>query len=267
MKLTSPLLLCAIALVQTFATAQTPAPAKPHTAAHATTSAHAPAAAATHGCSKLPPLSPKIPALPPGMPCAKPLYTITTVPTLILSDVSPLAATTLRDDLGIPLAATFSLSYADIKIGTGEPAAPHKWYSVNYTGYLTDGTKFDSSLDPGRDPLVFQQGPQGPQGRRQVVVGMDTGIDGMRAGGKRRLFIPYQLNYGPAGNPQAKIPPKSWLIFDVELVAQSDKAPEPKAPPAAAKPAASAPTNTAPAAPANTAPTAAAPDATPAKPQ
>ncbi len=181
---------------------------------------------------------------------------------------------TLRDDLGIPMAATFSLSYIDTKVGTGEPAAPHKWYTINYTGYLTDGTKFDSSLDSGREPLVFQQGPSGPQGRRQMVVGMDTGIDGMRVGGKRRLFIPYQLNYGPAGNPQAKIPPKSWLIFDVELVAQSDKAPEPKAPPAAAQPtpptgatapakvpSALAPASAQPARPANATP------ASPAKPQ
>jgi peptidylprolyl isomerase len=147
---------------------------------------------------------------------------------------------------------TFSLSYIDTKIGSGEAAAPHKWYTINYTGYLTDGTKFDSSLDPGREPLVFLQGPSGPQGRRQMVVGMDTGIDGMRVGGKRRLFMPYQLNYGPAGNPQAKIPPKSWLIFDVELLAQSDKAPEPKAPPAAVAPPKPAPpsTNPAPAPPA-----------------
>ena len=256
MKLINPLLFCAIAFAQTAATAQTAAPAKPHPVAHATATAYT----TPHGCSKLPPLSPKLPALPPGTPCAKPLYTITTVPSVILSDVSPLEPPTLRDDLGIPTAATFSLSYIDMKVGSGETAAPHKWYTINYTGYLTDGTKFDSSLDPGREPLVFQQGPSGPQGRRQMVVGMDTGIDGMRVGGKRRLFIPYQLNYGPAGNPQAKIPPKSWLIFDVELVAQSDKAPEPKAPPAAAA-------HPTPAPPANAAPSTTAAPATSAKPQ
>lgn len=265
MKLTTLPLFCAIALVPTLVAAQSTAIAKPHTATHV-----APAVgSAAHGCSKLPPLSPKIPALPPGTPCAKPLYTITTTPNIVLNDISPLASPTLRDDLGIPTAATFSLSYADTKIGPGELAAPHKWYTINYTGYLTDGTKFDSSLDPGREPLVFQQGPQGPQGRRQMVVGMDTGIDGMRVGGKRRLFIPYQLNYGPSGNPQAKIPPKSWLIFDVELVAQSDKAPEPKAPPTAAKPTTPTGAASAPPAPASpspqTAPTI--PAAAPAKPQ
>jgi peptidylprolyl isomerase len=251
MKLTSILLCSSISFAQIAAVAQTAAPAKSRTGARNASVRHT-AAGGARDCSKLPALSPKLPALPPGATCAKPLYTITTVPSVILSDVSPLETPTLRADLGIPTTESFSLSYIDTKVGTGEPAAPHKWYTINYTGYLTDGTKFDSSLDPGREPLVFQQGPSGPQARRQMVIGMDTGIDGMRVGGKRRLFIPYQLNYGPAGNPQAKIPPKSWLIFDVELLAQSDKAPEPKAPPAAAaspKPAAPS-TNPAPATPA-----------------
>ena len=72
---------------------------------------------------------------------------------------------------------------------------------------------------PRAAPLIFQQGPNA-QGQRQVVTGMDTGLDGMRVGGKRRLFIPWQLAYGP--NPYKTIPPKSELIFDIELVSQSD---------------------------------------------
>jgi peptidylprolyl isomerase len=180
---------------------------------------------------KVPDLSDKIPALPAGSSCVRSLYTISTVPNVILSDVSPLASPTLRADLGIPVGESFSLGYVDSKVGVGAPAIPHKWYTIRYTGYLVDGTKFDSSYDPGHEPLSFLQGP-GPQGRPMVVIGMDTGVDGMRVGGKRRLFIPYQLGYRAAGNPKAKIPPSSWLIFDIELVAQSDTAPAPKTPPA-----------------------------------
>jgi peptidylprolyl isomerase len=101
---------------------------------------------------------------------------------------------------------------------------------------------------------------------------MDTGIAGMRIGAKRRLFIPFQLGYGPAGNPAAKIPPKSWLIFDIELVAQSDKEPAPKTPtPPPAPPTSSAPSQPPPAAkpatpPASAQPATAAAPATPAAP-
>ena len=130
---------------------------------------------------------------------------------------------------------SITLSYIDTKVGSGALLVPRKWYTIQYTGYLVDGTKFDSSFDhPDHAPLSFQQGPQGPQGQRQVVPGMDTGLDGMKVGGKRRLFIPWQLAYGPSAH--ANIPPKSMLIFDVELVSQSDKDPSPKppAPPVAA---------------------------------
>lgn len=115
----------------------------------------------------------------------------------------------------------YALRYLDIKIGTGEPAKNRQYYTVRYTGWLTDGTKFDSSDDhPGGEPIVF------PYGGRQVIAGWDTGFQGMRIGGKRRLFIPYQLAYGESGRPPI-IPPKADLIFDVELVAQSDTPPEP----------------------------------------
>jgi peptidylprolyl isomerase len=280
MKFITILLFASVAFAQSAATAQTSA-----TTAHTASATHTIAAAA-HGCVKVPELSPKIPALPSSAGCAKGLYTIKTVPSVTLADISPLENADLRDTLGISTASTFTLAYIDYKTGTGELAVPHKWYSVKYTGYVPDGYKFDSSEDhPGKEPLTFQQGPSGPQGRRQMIVGVDTGIDGMRVGGKRRLFIPFQLAYGPNGNPAAKIPPKTPLIFDIELVAVSDKDPSPKppappsssgssqpasparptAPPASAPPAQAAPVSTSPA-PVTTAPPVTAP-ATPPKPQ
>lgn len=107
------------------------------------------------------------------------------------------------------LKTAYSLRYIDIKVGTGALAAPGMLYFVHYTGWLYDGTKFDSSVDRGT-PIQFVQG------QRRLIPGWDTGFEGMHVGGKRRLFIPYQLAYGD----QAKgpIPPRSNLIFDVELV-------------------------------------------------
>jgi len=259
MKTTFPLSVLALAIAAFPLAAQTAKQAAPPAAQKTATSTPATAAAKkqapTQACAKLPELSPKVPALPDGLPCAKPLYTITLSPTAKLSDVSPMEDPNLRDALGIQLPSTFSLSYIDTKVGSGARVAPRKWYTIQYTGYLVDGTKFDSSYDhPDHAPLSFLQGP-GPQGQRQVVPGMDTGLDGMRVGGKRRLFIPYQLGYGPTAH--LTIPPKSWLIFDIELVSQSDKDPRPKPP---APPAATAPKPPTPPAPT----TAPAPAATPA---
>ena len=126
----------------------------------------------------------------------------------------------------------YALRYIDTQVGTGELAKTRQFYTVHYTGWLTDGTKFDSSHDhPGGDPIVF------PYGAHQVIPGWDTGFEGMHVGGKRRLFIPYQLAYGESGRPPV-IPAKADLIFDVELVAQSDTPPQPKPAPAPeAKPA------------------------------
>jgi peptidylprolyl isomerase len=180
----------------------------------------APATPGIVACFKLPDLSPKIPALPAGAPCAKPLYTLTTVPNVKISNVSPQIAPSIRETLGID-SLTFTLSYVDTKVGAGPLAAPQKWYTVNYTGYLVDGTKFDSSYDhPDHAPFVLQQG------QHQVIAGWDTGFAGMHVGGKRRLFIPWQLAYG--AQPHGAIPAKSMLVFDVELISQSDKDPNPK---------------------------------------
>jgi len=107
----------------------------------------------------------------------------------------------------------FSLRYIDIVEGQGAAAAPAQKYKVHYTGWLRDGKKFDSSVDRN-EPFEFVQG------RRQVISGWEAGFEGMKVGGKRRLFIPYQMAYGEKG--RAQIPPKAELIFDVELLAVSD---------------------------------------------
>jgi peptidylprolyl isomerase len=111
----------------------------------------------------------------------------------------------------------FALKYQDISLGTGALAEPLKLYEVKYTGWLAvDGKKFDSSEDhPGKEPIKF------PQGRGRVIPGWDQAFDGMRIGGKRRIFIPYQLAYGAMGRPPV-IPGKSDLIFDIELVSVSE---------------------------------------------
>jgi hypothetical protein len=108
-----------------------------------------------------------------------------------------------------------SLRYIDIVQGTGAPAAAGKRFTVHYTGWLRDGTKFDSSVDRN-EPFDFIQG------RRQVIAGWDIGFEGMRVGGKRRLYVPYQLAYGETGS--GPIPPKAPLIFDVELLNVEDVA-------------------------------------------
>ena len=113
---------------------------------------------------------------------------------------------------GMP-ADLVTLRYADITIGTGSPATAGKRFTVHYTGWLRDGTKFDSSVDRN-EPLKFVQG------RRQVITGWDIGFEGMKVGGKRRLFIPYQLAYGETG--VGPIPAKSELVFDVELLDVAD---------------------------------------------
>ena len=123
---------------------------------------------------------------------------------------------------GKPVTA-FALREIDLAPGNGALVAPRKCLYANYTGWLTDGKKFDSSRDTmpdgrPREPLPF------PQGARRVIAGWDAGFEGMRVGGKRRLIIPYQLAYGEAGRPPL-IPPKAELIFDVELMAIADTLP------------------------------------------
>lgn len=104
------------------------------------------------------------------------------------------------------------LKVEDLKIGTGVEAVAGKTITVNYTGTLTDGTKFDSSLNPGRTPFEFTLGAG------QVIEGWDKGFAGMKVGGKRKLIIPSSMGYGDAGTPGGPIPPRATLIFEVELL-------------------------------------------------
>ena len=105
------------------------------------------------------------------------------------------------------------LKVEDIKIGTGQEAATGMTVEVHYTGWLTNGDKFDSSLDRGR-PFSFGLG------LRQVIKGWDQGVAGMKVGGKRRLTIPPELGYG--NRKAGPIPANSTLVFEVELLKVSD---------------------------------------------
>lgn len=175
------------------------------------------------GCVTVPTLSPEIPALPPGSPCPKALYTVTRRPDLVVDYESPMEGKELLEQLNaLPL--TVTLAYVDTKVGTGALAEPNMWYTVNYTGYIAStGKKFDSSYDR-KEPISF------PYGQHRVIPGWDTGFAGMHVGGKRRLYVPYQLAYGDQGRPPV-IPSKAELIFDVELVSQSaTEPPQPKRP-------------------------------------
>lgn len=143
----------------------------------------------------------------------------------------------------------FTLRYEDIKPGTGADAEPNKMFKVLYTGYLgsngrdDDGKKFDSSDDhrqpvkdkdgkpvmgdDGKPKLGDAQPMAFPQGMGRLIPGFDQGFAGMKVGGKRRIFIPWQLAYGAKGRPgpdpaHPGIPPKADLIFDVELVDVAD---------------------------------------------
>jgi peptidylprolyl isomerase len=144
----------------------------------------------------------------------------------------------------------FTLHYEEIKLGTGAEAEPNKLYKVFYTGWLgsngrpDDGHKFDSSWDHPGPPIKDKDGkpvlgddgkpklsePQPmsfPQGMGRLIPGFDQGFYGMKIGGKRRIFIPWQLAYGAKGRPgpdaeHPGIPPKADLIFDVELVDATD---------------------------------------------
>jgi peptidylprolyl isomerase len=213
-----PFLMLFIAASTAFASAQ--APAKPAAPAKAA----APAATATHSTASHPAASSTDVKLPPGIPPVK----------------------------GIVKTA-FVERWEDITIGAGADAEPNKMYKVLYTGYLAaDGKKFDASSDHPGPPLKDKDGkpvlgddgkpklgdPQPmpfPQGFGRLIPGFDQGFTGMKIGGKRRLFIPWQLAYGEKGRPgpdpaHPMIPPKADLIFDVELVDVTDLPAQPNRP-------------------------------------
>lgn len=102
------------------------------------------------------------------------------------------------------------LKYEDLTEGEGAVATAGSTVKVHYTGWLTDGTKFDSSLDRNA-PFSF------PLGGGRVIRGWDEGVAGMKVGGQRKLTIPPQLGYGAVG-AGGVIPPNATLVFEVELL-------------------------------------------------
>jgi FKBP-type peptidyl-prolyl cis-trans isomerase FkpA len=102
------------------------------------------------------------------------------------------------------------LQYDDLLVGQGAVARAGDFVTVHYTGWLTNGSKFDSSKDRN-DPFEF------PLGQRHVIAGWDEGVQGMKVGGTRKLTIPSQLGYGARG-AGGVIPPNATLVFEVELL-------------------------------------------------
>ena len=111
---------------------------------------------------------------------------------------------------GEPTVTATGLKFIDIAAGSGETPTPGQTIVVDYTGWLSDGTKFDSSVDRGT-PFEFVLGAGG------VIAGWDEGLATMKVGGKRRLIIPAGLAYGEQGRAPA-IPANAELTFDVELL-------------------------------------------------
>ncbi len=112
---------------------------------------------------------------------------------------------------GEPTKTATGLQYWEIKAGTGDTAVAGNRVRVHYTGWLTDGKKFDSSVDRGQ-PFAFSLGAG------EVIAGWDEGVAGMKVEGKRQFRIPPELGYGAQGTGGGLIPPNATLIFDVELV-------------------------------------------------
>lgn len=103
-----------------------------------------------------------------------------------------------------------ALIIEDLSVGSGSEAQAGNRVTVHYTGWLTNGTKFDSSVDRN-DPFDF------PLGRGHVIRGWDEGVAGMKVGGKRKLTIPPEMGYGARG-AGGVIPPNATLVFEVELL-------------------------------------------------
>ena len=112
----------------------------------------------------------------------------------------------IPDVTGEPTVTDSGLQIIDITVGDGAEATAASTVTVHYSGWLEDGTLFDSSV--GGEPISFQLSG--------LIAGWQEGIPGMKAGGKRRLIIPSDLGYGEAG--QGQIPPNATLIFDIELL-------------------------------------------------
>lgn len=135
--------------------------------------------------------------------------------------VATVLATGCGGDGGTPTSpsANVPFSTTDLRVGTGAEAVLGRPALVNYTGWLysttaadNKGTRFDSSLDPGRQPLVINSLGSG------LIQGFSRGVQGMRVGGIRRVVIPPDLGYGAQGSGST-IPPNATLLFEIELLA------------------------------------------------
>jgi FKBP-type peptidyl-prolyl cis-trans isomerase FkpA len=110
----------------------------------------------------------------------------------------------------MPTTTKTGLTIEELIVGEGDEAAHGQSVTVHYTGWLVDGTKFDSSRDRD-EPFQFDLGA------RRVIAGWDEGVQGMKVGGTRKLTIPPQLGYGARGAGRV-IPPNATLVFEVELL-------------------------------------------------
>lgn len=119
-------------------------------------------------------------------------------------------APSLNVDLNAMTRTVSGLYWQDLVVGTGEEAVVGDVVRMKYDGFLINGNLFDTS-EGKPEPFEFLLGA------RQVIRGWDEGVPGMRVGGMRKLVIPSNLGYGPAGNPPA-IPPNATLVFDVEIL-------------------------------------------------
>jgi FKBP-type peptidyl-prolyl cis-trans isomerase len=120
------------------------------------------------------------------------------------------AAQAVSHSIPQPGQSVTELKIEDLRVGSGAEAVPGKTVTVHYTGWLVNGTKFDSSKDRG-EPFSFQLGAG------QVIKGWDQGVAGMKVGGIRKLTIPPSLAYGASG-AGGVIPPNATLVFEVELL-------------------------------------------------
>jgi FKBP-type peptidyl-prolyl cis-trans isomerase len=137
------------------------------------------------------------------------LLVLVVVAAFALAQTKAPAATGPTKVTGDGTKTSTGLQYWDIKVGTGRTADRGNTVKVHYTGWLTNGKKFDSSV--GGQPFQFRIGAH------QVIAGWEEGVTGMKVGGKRQLRIPPNLAYGKDGYPGA-IPPNATLVFDIELL-------------------------------------------------
>ncbi len=120
-------------------------------------------------------------------------------------------APALNVDLAQMTRTASGLYIQDLVVGTGAEAVSGSTVSVHYSGWLPDGTLFDTSRQPGRLPFEFDVGEPG------IIAGWNEGVAGMLVGGTRKLVIPPQLGYGAQGSPPT-IPGNVSLVFDIELL-------------------------------------------------